>query len=1089
MFDLYYGNNLKTLADQMAMLLSQRTSAELLTPQRILIPHNGLRRWLCIYLAERYGIVANLKFSTPSEWVWELLRAEHPDLPERSFFEPALLRFRLLPLLTKLDAEQRFPALRQYLPDGNRLKRFEFAGSLAHCFERYQAYRRDLLEAWERGADPDDWQAELWRLLVQSSDQLHRARLLIEYLKRYTNTQKSPPGLPQRVFAFGCITISPDVLRFLGLMGQHCELAFFLPNPCRQYWGDQQSERERLRQYGAEAFSLDENPLLGAWGHVGRDFIARLFSYDEVMPHREVDLSHDPVRDSLLHHVQSDILDRVLTEKSFNTNMVDKSLQFHACHSPLRELQVLHDRLLDLFETLPNLEPREIAVMMPDITSYAPYIHAVFGALAMDDARRIPYSISDRAMHDQHPIIKTFFSFLDLRSSRRTATEVLDLLAVPAVMKQLKLDNAALERLRYWVKEAGIRWGYDENDRERVGAGRYREFSWAFGLERLLMGYASGASDSLVADIAPITDIEGNAAEALGILIAALRKLDGLIHAQHTLHSAQEWQHIYRNVLDFFFLSDVIDHDESVALDALYGALAALSEESVLADCNELLDWQSVSAFLQERLTDTPVQQRFLSGGVTFCAMLPLRSVPFRVICVIGMNDDAFPRHEPLQMINRMHHEYIAHGRIQPGDRSIRDDDRYLFLQLLTAAEDVFYMSWIGEDLRDGSVREPSMVVSELLDVVANNYYVNAVTKDALIVHHPLHPFSPHLFENNSNSYLFTYRNEWRSAAASAYGVQPIGAFADAILEMNPPLMVDLNMLIDFFSNPAKYFFTQKCGLRFYQTEELLNVDDPMTLNALERYTLRTALVESLLENESSSDKMRFFRARALLPMGMAADDAVNAEISAASAIAETVKRLRVDPFSLSERVSIDMGAGMYIDALLPAHANHSVLEWTAGRAEGKRLIKAWLTSLAVAVYCGSCKYTLISIDKDDVSVTQIEITRSEAKAHLRTMLDLYHQGGTQPLLFMPKTSGAYTKAWLACGDAHSLRSLDALRAAKKVFVSDKNNYGEESDAWFSLALRGRDIFTESRQESVQFTEIARAVYIPLITSCSEREV
>src|SRR5699024_4787611 len=277
------------------------------------------------------------------------------------------------------------------------LRRFQLAGHLAQLFERYQGYRLDLLRDWERGADADDPQAVLWRALVAGTDERPRSHLLGEFLHRHGGEAATPlPELPSRLFAFGCINVSPDVLRFLGVLGRHAELHFFLPTPCREYWGDIPSRhdlRARLCEAGGGYFDEPANPLLVSMGGVGRDFVAQVFGYDEVRPDVETLADEDePPRDTLLHRVQADVITLAAPQAEPSApDPGDVSLRVHVCHSPLREVQVLHDQLLDLFERDASLEPRDVAVMVPDLATYAPCVDAVFGALAPGDPRHVPW--------------------------------------------------------------------------------------------------------------------------------------------------------------------------------------------------------------------------------------------------------------------------------------------------------------------------------------------------------------------------------------------------------------------------------------------------------------------------------------------------------------------------------------------------------------------------------------------------------------------------------------------------------------------------------------------------------------------------
>src|SRR5690606_34639106 len=267
----------------------------------------------------------------------------------------------------RLSAALRDPALRArpamaqlstYLGDGDPAKAWSLAGELASVFEKYQAWRRDWLLRWEGGADEGDPQAVLWRAVAAGRD--HRARRIQDYLARFGGDGDAvPTGLPPRLFAFATLNVSPDVLRVLATQARAGTLHFYLPTPTKEYWGDLQSLGAHLRA-GTDPFGdeADDNPLLRDWGRAGKDFMALLGSYEVVHPSGEIAAYADPEAatekpDTLLRRMQADLFHRRPAPSAPLRDDVDPgdpSLQFHACHTRLRELQVLHDRLRALLE-------------------------------------------------------------------------------------------------------------------------------------------------------------------------------------------------------------------------------------------------------------------------------------------------------------------------------------------------------------------------------------------------------------------------------------------------------------------------------------------------------------------------------------------------------------------------------------------------------------------------------------------------------------------------------------------------------------------------------------------------------------------
>ncbi|MFT4248881.1 MAG: exodeoxyribonuclease V subunit gamma, partial [Pseudomonas sp.] len=465
-FRLYPSNALDLLAALLAEELRRPAEgAPLLAPDIVLIPQVAMRRWLQSTLAHAHGVAANLEFLTPGEFVTRALDANPPAgaSPSLDELDQASTQWRLYAALrADLGGDPALAPLAGYLADGDPLKPWALAGELAGVFEKYQAWRRDWLLRWEAGADPHDPQARLWRAIAAGHG--YRARRIGQYLDRFARADgPRPQGLPPRLFAFAVLNVSPDVLRVLATQARVGTLHFYLPTPTQGYWGDLQTLWQRRREGGAVALFADqvqENPLLQAWGAAGRDFMALIGDHEVVHPLAEVAVYADPfdparpgLGDSLLRRMQSDLFHRRAPAPVLSApDLHDPSLQVHACHTRLRELQVLHDQLRALLDDPrfdPPLQPREIAVLAPDIDPYVPYLDAVFGTHGSDDA--LPYALADASPLASEPLAEVFLTLLKLPIARFGLHEILDLLASAPLAEAAALDAAALERLRGWL--------------------------------------------------------------------------------------------------------------------------------------------------------------------------------------------------------------------------------------------------------------------------------------------------------------------------------------------------------------------------------------------------------------------------------------------------------------------------------------------------------------------------------------------------------------------------------------------------------------------------------------------------------------
>lgn len=1106
-FQLISGNRLDRLAAHLGARLASPPDPDSLAPDVVLIPQPTLRHWLQQALAEQYGIAANLDICTPSEFVWRLLRSAQSALPDASPWDREHLRWQLYALLD--DHRVNLPSpVRQHLQraagDGvdasaHAHARYGLADALAGAYGKYQAYRRDWLQAWERNdpATRDDWQAQLWRALRQRlRGSPNRAVLLAGWLAQHdreaeTFAGHAPPGLPPRVAAFGTIHVSPDVLHLLAVVGQWVELDFYLPTPSAEYWGDVESLRERLRRDGVAALPTAladaerDNPLLTAWGAGGREILAQLFSYDIVLPQREIELFVAPGRDTLLHRLQQDVLDRAAPMPSlFDSD--DVSLQLHACHSKLREIEVLHDQLRALLDDPrfdPPLQPRDIAVLAPDIAEYLPLARAVFGGLAVDDPRFIPFSLADRPQAQTHALVPLLTDLIGWADVPLTASGFRDLLSTPAIAHALQLDAKQRATIDRWFDAAGIRWGEDENARERAGAGRWREYSFDFGIDRLLSGYAVGdAVDALVDGaqmIAPYAELEGADAEVLDRALSLYRLLRVLIDWMHEPRTAEEWRVRLTETLQALLAAVPQDDAEAQARRLLLDTLDDFANEAADAGA---LPASLVQRTLRDALEAPSSHRPWLSGGVAFAGMVPLRTVPFRVICLLGLDADAYPRREPGDDINRIVDAIQGRAPRRLGDRSVRDDDRFLFLQLLCAAGDVFYLSYGGRDARDGSVREPSPVIAELLDAVEKMH--GETTREQLCVSHPLQPFSPRAFGAGDNLDVeprrFSYREEWRVTGTDddAGEIEPafVAGLSSSSDDPNAEDVPDRNALQRFFINPARYWLRERLGIRLPDVEDEVIDREPLGIDGLMRYGAIDAL---LTQDDSDIDAVKpWLRAHALLPPGR--DGGVLANDAN-----DIAARLRV---ARDAAIDGEVGAPCRTVFAITADAPHGIafrfddvhgdvrVIAVAGRLDGKRRLRAGIDHLLLASQLGETARThLIGYDsKTDapVGIVYSGLTRDDARTRLGALLALWREGRNTPLPFAPKSAFAYAEHWHGKRDA-----IAAWKAALSAY-SPYTGGGENEDVWLRIAFRPEGLLGHFDSAQAQrFREIAIDVF------------
>lgn len=911
--------------EQLRALLVQFCQRYPLSPlelEQVLVQSNGIAQWLKLAFAaspdeadpfERgLGIAAAMQVQLPGRFIWSMYQLALPEqqLPDLSVFSKDSLRWRIFRLLPALVVQDEFELLRRFISDDtDQQKRSQLALKLADLFDQYQVYRADWLADWAKGLYrlsqmdgeakpmPDDqlWQAKLWQAILAElpAAQLQQSRFSLHqaFLQQVKSWKKAPKNLPRRVIIFGISSLPQQMLEVLSALAPYCQILLAVLNPCQLYWADIIAEKDKVKAAqkrqpnkvgflpfaSAEQLAGQAQPLLAAWGKQGRDYIRLLDQFDEtaahkaLFAHQKVDLFESPNTSHLLGQLQDDILQlRSVTETQSQwpalTAEAARSIQFQKAHSPLREVEILHDHLLHLFSENPSLGAKDVMVMVPDINLYAPLIEAVFGKVPPGDLRFIPYSISDQNSKKQQPLLQALDVLLSPEQQRLNASTVFDMLDISALQQRFGLKAAALPKIKQWIEGAGIRWGLDQQHRQQLGLQHsFEQNSWLFGIRRMLLGYVAGDTAPWQG-IAPYADVAGLEAAELGPVLVLLQKIDQLWQQLTQRRTPGEWHLLFSVLLQDFFIGDELDSQQ--LLQQLQQQLNSWLDNTQGAELQEPLSVHIARQALLEPMQAGGLQQKFFSGRVNFATLLPMRSIPFEVICLLGMNDGAYPRVQQRQDFDLMALDYRS------GDRSRRDDDRYLLLEALLSARSQFYISWVGFSVFDNSGRAPSVLVSQLRDHLSTGWSMasGADLLEQITAEHPLQPFSRRYREAGSG--LLSYQQEWASLHQAADEVVQ----ADA-LPIQDDLHWNLKQASDFMREPVRFFFNQRLKVRL-ELPELASINDEVfALEPLERWHMQQQLVSALkLGVEQGDDwqqhtnsQLELFRLQGRLAVGAGA--------------------------------------------------------------------------------------------------------------------------------------------------------------------------------------------------------------------------
>jgi len=1065
--------------------------------RHVIVPNPALRRSVELAVAQREGIAASLRFESLEGWLWREIDKVIP-VGKRSPFAPAQLRWRIFDLLgggwTKAH-----PRLARYLAGADALMRFELAERIACLFDNYITYRPQWLERWaarqricglsDSERSDEDWQAELWRRIRSRHSHLglqgeHPANAYFDLLAAISPVALRQT-LPNSLHVFCLPSMPPLYLDMVRRLSQWIDIRLYVLNPCREYWFEIVPPRYLTWLLGQQRDLYHEsgNRLLAGWARQTQAHIDLLFEgeHGPVVEEGVFISAAASGRNSLLGQLQDAVLELVDPPPGGMTHTEDdRSVEVHVCHSLLREIEVLHDRLLALFADDPSLRLDDILVVAADLGRAAPLIEAVFGSAPL--SRHLLWRITGQSQTRVNPVARVLDMALALQSSRFPVNGLFELLQQSPVAERLGLARNDLQRLRQWLLSAGVHWGLDGGQREALGLPYDQRHSLANGLHRLFLAYAAGEEDIVFSGRTAAGNPEGSEALLLGKLWRYADTLQRLYAECARPHGADGWRRILLAVLDALVPASTAYAEE---VRSVHLAIEELHAAMTTGGAPAAVPLKVIHATLKT-LLDDPLRGGVPGGAITFTAMNKLRNLPYRVICVIGLDDGVFPGSDCSAEFDLMV------SRPLRGDRQRRYDERNQFLDLLLAARDCVHLSYSGRSARDNSEKPPSVVIDELLDYLARGCAADprdpaslAATRRRLTVLHPLQPFSRdyYLQDDGRDPRLIGFHDDYRRGLQArlqhlraADGLLPEARASDAATAapfftapLPPPTeewrQVELARLIRFFRQPSRYLLTERLGVDLSGSREMLDDSEPFIPDWLSRHQLAQRLLPALLADCSPDETEELALASEIYPSGTLGNHLLGHELSGLRRYAATLRAELTSSLLPPVTARVDTllaGENWTLSAELTDLRPHGLVRYRYDDIRVGDLLSGWLThlTLCAAAPAGVTPTTRWHARDGVYQWRPVD----NAAALLDTLLALYRRGLCEPLRFFPKTAWA----WIDGNRSPS-------KAQQKWHGGLHAEFGEANDPAVRLAFRG---VTEPLDQT--FYELAVQIFEPL---------
>lgn len=1033
--------------------------------EQIIVQSLGMERWVRNELALRQGCAASLKFPFPGGFCHSLARDLHRVVGAATEFEldqsfgEEQLTWRIFEWLDEPSfvSEPVCGPLRSYLFGAESQKRFSLAQRIAKQFDDYLLYRPDVLLDWEARPLPSGapehvrWQSHLWRLLTGQAQPMHLARWFVGAIEQLEHTIVAPPGLPTRLSVFGVSTLPPLFVRLLHAIARFVPVRFYVLSP-----------------NDARRDTATANPLFTAFGGASRDLLDILSAATSApVQHQRNQTPHQP--SSLLGWLQHDIRSGTTRRRNNDTNTPilrddkDTSLLVHVCHSPMREMEVLRDQLFAAFADDPTLRPHDVLVLVPDTNVYAPLATSVF---AGGDAGMpaIPHRVAERMIAQEATPALALLQLLRLVTTRGAASDVVGLLHVECVGRAVGIYAADMDRIIRWIEQSTIRWGWDAETRERAfDLPAVDDNSWRRGLDRLLAGYATGRIDELIGGVLPVAGDTVGDVELLGRFVQWVERLFTTLDTLRTARSLERWSVELTSV--FTWLAAAEGADEQAAIDDVLDAVRNLGELAQVMTPSMPVDFDVIRNWLERSLNAEAHGTGFMVGGMTICAIKPMRSIPFRVIAMLGLDDSSFPRASRRSAFDLLEMER------RKGDRDGRQDDRQLFLDTILCAEQRLILSYVGRSQKNNSEIAASVVISELLDEIDHAFVTGlddakgrpVPVSQRIVVEHRLQPFSPMYFDG-SDARLFSYSASTAASIATATQRRTVVPFLNddemtrsADRANGRIIDVTLGDLISCWLNPAKFYCVQALGLRIPSDHEELDDVEPLEVDALNRTILQQRMLDRHLDGHGDREReMSLAIATGELPSGALAR-------AWHTKLRGDLDRFldRVGRSVFKEPITIDCaGDGWRLTGRIDGIVDGGRRQMRAATLKHKDLVRAWITHVALCAQRAGQETTLIGTDDTVLFKPVLNPT-----AMLDFLIGEYANALVAPLPFFLAASEKYHRT------LRSTRSKgDPLHDADNAYEGNEYSKGDGTDPYVALCWRGRSPIRDCADRFVEIT-------------------
>ncbi len=1063
MLTFHHAYRLEDLFNSFDSIWSNLSDKNPFVPLPVITSNKDIGRWLQLHFTKKNGINGSFENKLPAAFIHRLNLLNDPDY-ESKLIRKETMRWFFFEMFDDLKDKPEYQVVANYIKESSS-KRFQLAAESADLFDRYMLYRPDFLSNWKSGnfdnitEEQLRWQAHLWFEFRSKFPELKDRAEVNNALCEAISADKI--SVPKTIFIFTADNLPPEYIKIINSLSTKTEVHWFRIRHHKDLLHTLLNEQSYSSSKLLQLLADEHKSTDGALSELIRDF--------------SIESSTEPLPppSTTLKNLQTEIRHGDET----TSVQVDSSLGIHACHSKLREVQVLKTQILDFLEKNQDANPGDILVVGQDISSYEQEILSEFDT----DEFKLPFRIATPFNSGVGKMVAFISEAMELSRENFKSTAFFHWLRNEFVGHRFGITTADLERLDHWVRQTVIRWGYNGASRDDEG-----QFSWKFGLNRIIAGsMLPTESESDLGEIITWNDTEGvEEFELLGKVELLLRRLHLWKEFSSKPHTLDEWSDSLKKLSTDLLPESPEFEKDLVQYHAILNQIAKAAP-----NFKEKVGYEIFRDEFKIIANTSGVGSSYRNGSILFSNMVPVRHLPYRFIGILGMNEETFPGKDPKRSFDLMDKNE------RPGDRSIRKTNKALFLDYIMSTKDKFCITYQGYVHKDGERKAPSLVVSELINFVNKS----RKTEDYLsITYHKMHGFSNEYYSPASTN-LYSYSQKELNTAVTYYGYSEDLNRADFVNHVpdEDVTSIHFSQIKQYLNKTYSWFMGSKLGMRKVVAEEKPEERDPFEVNALEKYNLRNLLIRKACEELDKDAIFSIFKRKGLIPYGISSryifdslyDDVqlVLEELKAiglyntfkAQQLAETeiadttlsVNGIDVTISSLISRIDLAERVGVCFSSNLEKH-----------------LFNYWIENLFLnTINHTNLDMTVIQLSKGETKVCKISGSDSEKKLHRIIELYLKTKGIPQPI------HPTLINLWHDYKFGEESKQTTSLGNFRKKFNDDNNDDSFRTDTifkWddFATEFLSDDITKELKTltESEHFDVLVDSIWKPFLESLEE---